>query len=183
MNFNTEFICKLSFFLVSFLFSRQKKYKDKSRQITSDWSQVIQILFLLLSNFNFPAKNDCNWRKTQKLISKLEVYISLYLLLLSFQFSAKKKKNSSNHIRIGHGQKYSCIFGHGHYSQTGSLLFFFPSWLLPFYFSRQKNRRWKSREITDWSHAINSLVIRNSNPKLYIPCTINIWKKLLTKAI
>ena len=97
MNFNTEFICKLSFFLVSFLFSRQKKYKDKSRQITSDWSQVIQILFLLLSNFNFPAKNDCNWRKTQKLISKLEVYISLYLLLLSFQFSAKK--NSSNRSR------------------------------------------------------------------------------------
>ena len=99
MNFNTEFICKLSFFLVSFLFSRQKKYKDKSRQITSDWSHVIQILFLLLSNFNFPAKNDCNWRKTQKLISKLEVYISLYLLLLSFQFSEKKKLVKSHTYR------------------------------------------------------------------------------------
>ena len=100
MNFNTEFICKLSFFLVSFLFSRQKKYKDKSRQITSDWSQVIQILFLLLSNFNFPAKNDCNWRKTQKLISKLEVYISLYLLLLSFQFSAKKKTRQITYVQV-----------------------------------------------------------------------------------
>ena len=66
----------------SILIFPPKKYKDKSRQIrlVTGNTDIISPSF----QFNFPAKNDCNRRKTQKLIRKLEVYISLSLFLLSF---------------------------------------------------------------------------------------------------
>ena len=57
------------------------------RQISSNHVRLVTGNTDIISpsfEFNFPAKNDCNRRKTQKLIRKLEVYVSLSLFLLSF---------------------------------------------------------------------------------------------------
>ena len=78
---NTDFICKLSFF--HFNFPAEKIL----RQISSNHVRLVKGNTDIISpsfEFNFPAKNDCNRRKTQKLIRKLEVYVSLSLFLLSF---------------------------------------------------------------------------------------------------
>ena len=77
----THFICKLSFFHFNF------PAKKIQRQISSNHVRLVTGNTDIISpsfQYNFPAKNDFNRRKTQKLIRKLEVYISLPLFLLSF---------------------------------------------------------------------------------------------------
>ena len=78
---NTEFICKLSFFHFNFP-ARKIQSQISSNHVGSVTGNTDNISPSLL--FNFPAKNDCNQRKTHKLICRLGVYISLSLFLFSF---------------------------------------------------------------------------------------------------
>ena len=61
--------------------------KKIQRQISSNHVRLVTGNTDIISpsfQFNFPAKNDCNRRKTQKLIRKLEVYIFLPSFQLPF---------------------------------------------------------------------------------------------------